>query len=171
MNTMKIIGIEKVTLNIGTGKSQDQLERALKLLKIITGREPVKNITKKRIQGWGIRPGLAIGCKVTLRGKTAEEVVKRLLEARENILKENNFDNSGNISFGLAEYIDIPGMKYNPDIGTMGLQACITLQRPGFRVKRRKNQKKQIPKNHTITHEDAMQFMKEQFKAVTGEEA
>jgi len=167
MNPMQKIRIEKITLNIGTGKSQDQLEKGLKLLQIITGKTPIKTVTQKRIAGWGLRPGLPIGCKVTIRKKDAEEVLKKLVEARDFTVGENNFDQNGSVSFGLQEYIDIPGMKYNPEIGTMGLQVCVTLERPGYRIKYRKMQKKKIPPKHKITKQEAIEFMKTNFKIKT----
>ena len=104
---MKEIKIEKVTLNIGAGKDQNKLKNADKLLKIITGINPVKTITQKRIAGWGLRPVLPIGCKITLRKKPAKVMLKRLLKAKENKLTNSSIDNSGNISFGIHEYIDI----------------------------------------------------------------
>ena len=62
MNQMKKIGIEKVTLNIGAGKDQTRLEKGLVLLNAITNATPIKTITNKRLQEWGLRPGLPIGC-------------------------------------------------------------------------------------------------------------
>ena len=167
---MREIRIEKVTLNIGSGKNQDLLEKAIKLLQAITGKAPTKTITQKRIAAWGLRPGLPIGCKITLRKKEAEEVLKRMIDAKDYKLTEDNFDKNGSISFGLTEYIDIPGMKYNPEIGTMGLQVCITLQRSGYRIKYRKIQKKKIPIRHRVTQNEAIQFMVNNFKIKTGEE-
>lgn len=161
---MKKIRVGKVTLNCGTGKNQDKLVKALKLLKMISKREPVKCVTKKRIPVWGVRPGLPIGCKVTLRKKSAEELLKRLLEAVEFKLKPNCFDEHGNVNFGLKEYVDIAGMKYDPDIGVMGLQVCITLERPGFRVKKRRLIKRKVGKSHRIKREEAVEFMKKKFK-------
>lgn len=161
---MQQIKIEKVTLNIGTGKSQDQLEKGLQLLQMITQKNPIKTITQKRIAGWGLRPGLPIGCKITLRKKVAEEVLKRLVEAKDFVLGDNNFDKNGSISFGINEYIDIPGMKYTPEIGTMGLQVCVTLQRPGYRIKYRKVQKKKVAPNHRINKEESIKFMQENYK-------
>ncbi|MBW2963765.1 50S ribosomal protein L5, partial [Candidatus Woesearchaeota archaeon] len=101
---MKQIRIDKVTLNLGAGKDEDRLKKGKKLLKQITGVEPVSTFTKKRIPGWGLRPGLAIGCKITLRHQKAVEIIKRLLEAKDNVLSLNNFDGQGNLSFGIAEY-------------------------------------------------------------------
>src|SRR3989338_11319190 len=100
-NVMKEIRIEKLTLNIGAGKDQTLLEKGFKLLKSITGMSPIKTVTNKRIPTWGLRPGLPIGCKVTLRGKKAAELLKRLFEAKANKLKEIQFDDYGNIAFGI----------------------------------------------------------------------
>ena len=108
MNPMRAIRIEKVTLNIGAGKDQTKLEKGMLLLKNITGINPVKTVTKKRIPNWGIRPGLPIGCKLTLRKQKAKEILLRLLDAKNNTLQEFQFDNKGNIAFGIHEYIDIP---------------------------------------------------------------
>ena len=169
MNVMKDIRIEKITLNIGAGKSADKLEKGLKLLKMITDTEPVKTITNKRIAGWGLRPGLPIGCKVTIRGENANALAERLLGALDKKLNNKQFDDAGNIAFGIPEYIDIPDVKYDPDIGVAGLQVCITLSRPGYRIKRRKIQKRKVGKKHRITKEEAIDFMKTRFK-VTFEE-
>ena len=169
MNLMREIKIEKITLNIGAGKDQSKLDKAVLLLKSVSGKNPVKTFTNKRIEEWGLRPGLPIGCKLTLRKKAAQELLARLLDAKDNKLTEIQFDNSGNISFGIAEYIDIPGVKYDPNIGIMGLQVCITLERPGFRIKRRKLERKKIPIRHSIKKEDAIDFMKKAFNVKIGD--
>ncbi len=168
-NTMKRIRIEKITLNIGVGKDQSLLEKGVKLLKNITGISPVKTYAKKRIPSWGLRPGLPIGCKITLRGKAAEELLTRLLKSKDNTLRESCFDEYGNVAFGIHEYIDIPGVNYDVDVGIMGLQVCITLERPGYRIKRRRYQQKAIGKNHLITKPESIKFMKEKFGAKVGD--
>ena len=148
MNKMRNIRIEKVTLNVGAGKDQKKLDNGLKLLKNVAGTEPVKTFTNKRIPNWGLRPGLPIGCKVTLRKNKARDVLKKLVEAKSNLLKESQFDNNGNIAFGIHEYIDIAGVKYDPNMGIMGLEVCVTLERPGFRIRRRKIFNKSNRKRH-----------------------
>jgi large subunit ribosomal protein L5 len=169
MNLMKNIRIEKVTLNIGAGKDQKVLDKAITLLENITGIKPVKTKTNKRIQSWGLRPGLPIGCKITLRGSEALKLVERLLYAKDNVLDESFFDEEGNISFGIKEYVDIKDAKYDPSIGMMGLQASITLSRPGFRVKNRRVRPSRIPRSHKISKEDAISFMKEKYSIKTGD--
>jgi large subunit ribosomal protein L5 len=169
MNTMKEIKVEKVTLNVGAGKDQKVLEKAIKLMTNLTGVVPVKTITDKRLQAWGLRPGLPVGCKLTLRGEQAEKLISRILHAKDNVLGEKCFDNHGNISFGLPEYMDIKDAKYDPEIGMMGLQASITLTRPGFRIRNRKIRPARIPLSHQIKQEEAIAFMKEKYSIRVGE--
>jgi len=170
MNIMRQPRIEKVTLNIGAGKDVQRLEKGVALLKAITGIDPVKTVTQKRIPNWGLRPGLPIGCKLTLRKGQAAELLKRLLQAKENKLKPHQFDEGGNVSFGIQEYIDIPGVAYDPKIGIIGLEVCVTLERPGYRIKRRRLVKKKVPRRHLLTKEEAMQFLQKNFNVTVGGE-
>jgi len=160
---MREIKIEKVTLNMGTGEPGEKLDKAVKLLKSISGENPVKTVTQKRIPTWKIRPGLNIGTKVTLRKEKAQKMLKRLLQAKNNQLKESNFDENGNFAFGIKEYLDIPEAKYDAEIGIIGLEVAVTLQRPGFRIKRRMVKPKKIPKKHRITKQEAIEFMKKNY--------
>jgi len=159
MNTMKKIKVAKVTLNIGAGKSEEVLKKGISLLQKLSPLNPVKTITKKRIPGWGLRPGLTIGCKVTVRKNTID-LLKKLLVAKENTLSVKNFDSQGNFSFGIPEYIDIEGLEYDPDLKIMGLEVAVTLERPGFRIKKRKIFPKKIGTSHQITKDEAIEFVK-----------
>ncbi|MEM3126910.1 MAG: 50S ribosomal protein L5 [Candidatus Woesearchaeota archaeon] len=167
---MKEIRIEKVTLNVGAGKDENKLKRGIKLLKQIVGIDPVITYTNKRIPTWGLRPGLPIGCKITLRKDKAKDLLKRLLTAKDNKLIPKQFDASGNVSFGIHEYIDVPGTKYDPEIGIMGFEVCVTLERPGYRVKKRKIRQAKIHPKHRITKQDAISFMKQTFDTKIVEE-
>ncbi len=160
---MRKISVEKVTLNIGTGKDQNLLEKGMKLIENLTGRKPVKTHTQKRIPAWGLRSGLPIGCKLTLRGEEVDELLPRLLDAKSHELSEKNFDERGNISFGIKEYIDIKEAEYDPEIGIMGLQVCVTLSRPGFRISKRKLRQKKVPEKHKIDKDEAIKFAREEF--------
>ena len=164
-NPMRKIRIEKITLNVGAGKDEEVLKKGIKLLKKITGIEPLKTYTQKRIAAWGLRPNLAIGCKITLRGKKAIDILKRLLEARDNLLSRKQFDNEGNFAFGIKEYIDIPGVDYDPEIKIMGLEVAVTLERPGFRIKKRRIKVRRISKKHIITKTEAIDFAQKELKA------
>ncbi|HLC47124.1 MAG TPA: 50S ribosomal protein L5 [Candidatus Nanoarchaeia archaeon] len=169
-NPMRTIRVEKLTLNIGAGKEQSVLDKGTMLLKNITGIDPVKTVTQKRIPTWGVRPGLPIGCKITLRGKKALALIPSLLDAKSNKLLPSCFDENGSVSFGIHEYIDIKGVKYDPKIGIMGLQVCITLERPGFRIKRRRKAQRKIPPAHKINKQEAEAFMKQAFNTALAEE-
>ena len=169
MNKMRELRIEKITLNMGAGEAGEKLEKYMKLLQVISGRKPVQMVSQKRIPTWAVRPGLAIGAKVTLRGKPAEELLKRLFSAVDNTIKPSSFDKEGNFSFGIPEYIDIPGVEYIVEIGIVGLEVAVTLERPGFRIKRRKYHPKKIPTKHKITAEETQEFLKNKFKIKIGE--
>ena len=166
MNSMKNIKIGKVTLNIGAGTNAAKLDKGVKLINHIAGRKPVKTFTTKRIPTWGVRPGLPLGCKLTLRKKPAREVLSRLLQAKDNKLTSKQFDDLGNVAFGIHEYIDIPGAKYDPEIGIMGLEVCVTLERAGFRIKNRRIKKSSISKHHLIKREEAIDYLKKEFGVV-----
>ncbi|MCX6707081.1 MAG: 50S ribosomal protein L5 [Candidatus Woesearchaeota archaeon] len=169
-NPMTKIRVEKLTLNIGAGKDQVVLNKGVKLIKSITGIDPVKTVTQKRIPSWGLRPGLPIGCKITIRGQKAVELIKRLIDAKSYELSERCFDENGSVSFGILEYIDIKGVKYDPEIGIMGLQVCITLEKPGYRVKRRRIMRTAVSKSHRIIKKEAVDFMISEFNVKIGEE-
>ncbi len=160
-NPMREIRIEKVTINIGCGEGGEKLERALKLLEKLTGKKPVVTKTYKRTT-FGMAKNRPIGAKVTLRRNDAYEFLKRAFGAVENKISSSYFDELGNFSFGIKEYIDIPGIKFDPEIGILGMDVCVTLERPGYRVKRKKLKRK-IGKNHLIKKEEAIEWVKKTF--------
>ncbi|NIM47292.1 MAG: 50S ribosomal protein L5 [Candidatus Aenigmarchaeota archaeon] len=157
MNPMRKIQIEKITINIGCGEAGETLEKAKALLENLTAKKVVITKTHKRTT-FGTAGGRPIGCKVTLRGKDAEEFLKKALDAVDNKLSKIVFDVQGNFSFGIREHIDILGVRYDPEIGIFGMDVCVTLERPGFRVKRRKVSSK-IGKKHLIKPEEAMEWI------------
>ncbi len=161
-NKMREIFVEKVTLNIGVGEPGERLEKIKSLLEQISGAKVVKTETKKRIPEWGLRPGLEIGVKTTLRGEEAEAILKRMFAAVENTVLHSNFDKNGNLSFGIKEYIHIPGAKYDYTIGIVGMSVSLTLARRGFSISRKRNKSK-IGKSHLIKREEALEFIKNKY--------
>jgi len=167
-NIMRKIRIDKITINIGAGEPGAKLDKSKKMLSKVTGKKVITTKTKKRTT-FGGGKGRPIGAKVTIRGTEAYNLLKNLLHAVENKLKPSQFDANGNFSFGIAEYISIPGIKYDPDIGILGMDVCVTLERPGFRIKRRRVKPRKIGKRHRITREEAMEWARENLGVKIGE--
>lgn len=164
MNPMEEVKIAKATVNIGVGEGGEKLARAEKLLINITDQKPVRTFSKVTNPEFGIRKGQPIACKVTLRDEKAIKAIKLVLDGVGNRLKPTQFDKQGNVSFGIEEHIEIPGMRYDPDIGIFGMNVSITFEKPGYRIKRRRIQQKKIPKKHQVTPEETREFMKEKFQ-------
>ncbi len=162
-NPMRRIKISKVVLNIGVGKSGEPLEKAAKVLEQLTGQKPSFRKAKRTIRDFGIHRKEPIGVMVTVRGEKARELLRKLLKAREDRLPPSSFDEFGNVNFGIKEHIDIPGMKYDPDIGIFGMNVCVSLERPGYRVMRRRRMRSKVGRKHRIGREEAIEFFKREF--------
>lgn len=160
---MKKISLEKIVLNMGVGKSGDVIEVAKKALDQISGKKSCAREAKETQRDWGIRKGEPIGVAVTVRGEDARELLKRLLEAKGNAVNGRSIDNFGNYSFGIREHIDIPGVKYDPQIGILGLGISITLTRPGFSIRKRSKHKASVGKSHVITSQEAKDYLVKEF--------
>lgn len=159
-NIMREIKIEKVVLNIGS--TGDELEKGVRLLKLITGKKPAKMKSSKRIPSFGVRPKLEVGTVVTIR-KKKEEFLKRMLSAVGNTLRKKQLSEN-NFSFGIKEYIEIPGIEYQRDIGVKGLDVTVVFKMAGKRVNLRKMKKGKIPKKQRISKEEIIKFMEENFQ-------
>jgi large subunit ribosomal protein L5 len=160
---MKKISVAKVVLNMGVGKSGEPIERAKRALQQISGQKPSPRNAKATQRDWGVHKGEPIGVAVTVRKQAAIELIKRLLAAKGNQIKSSSFDDFGNVSFGLREHIDIPGVKYDPNIGILGLNISISLARPGFNIRFRSKHKASVGHHHRITVEEAKEFLTREF--------
>lgn len=156
--------IEKVIVNMAVGKSGEPLEKAMQVLQQITGHKPCMRKAKKTIRDFGIRKGEPISCIVTLRGQSATEFLKKAFYAIGNKISESKFDQYGNFSFGIGEHIEIPGTKYAPELGIFGMDVCVTMSRPGYRVARRRRMSSKTGLSHRLTREESFQFIKENFE-------
>jgi large subunit ribosomal protein L5 len=159
-NTMREIKIEKVVLSIGA--VAEELEKGVKLLQFLTGKKPSKMKSRKRIPSLGVRPGLEIGAVVTIR-KDAKNILKKMLSAIDNKLKKKQISKN-NFSFGVKEYLEIPGIEYQREIGVMGLDVTVVFKRSGRRVKLKKVKKGKYSQRQMIYPEEIIKFMEENFQ-------
>lgn len=159
-NVTRKIKIDKVVLSVGA--TGEELEKGVRLLKYLTERKPAKMKSRKRIPTLNVRPGLEVGAVVTIR-KKPEEILRRMLTAEDNTLKEKQVSEN-NFSFGIKEYIEIPGVEYQRDIGIMGLDVTVVFKRIGGRVRLRKIKRGRIPKRQIITKEEIIKFMENNFQ-------
>jgi len=155
--------ISKVVVDMCTGGGEP-LDRAALILEEITGQDPVQSRAKQTVRDFGIRKKEAIAVRVTLRHDRAREFLAKALKAKEDVLLIKNWDDDGNFAFGIAEHIDIPDVKYDPQKGIQGMNITVCLERPGYRVKRRRQRRAKVPYRHRMTPEESMVFVKTEFR-------
>jgi large subunit ribosomal protein L5 len=154
-NIMRAVKIEKIIL--GVGGTADELEKGVKLLKFLTNRTPAKRKSAKRIPELGVRPGLFVGAMVTIR-KDIDATLKRLLSSIDNTLRKKQVMENG-FSFGIKEYIEIPGTEYQRDLGIRGLDVTVVFTRAGKRIALKKVKKGRMPGRHRVGREEIIKFM------------
>jgi len=159
VNPMRAIKLDKVVLNIGGVEAK--LDKGVILLETISGKKAIRVKAVKRIPGWNVRPGLEVGVKVTLRGKDALEMVKKLLPAIDNALKEKQIQDNC-FSFGIHEYIEIPGVEYIREVGIMGFEATVVFSRAGKAVEKKKI-KRGKAKRLTVSREEIENYVVDKF--------
>jgi large subunit ribosomal protein L5 len=157
------VRIAKVVLNIGVGRSGEAIERARRVIEELVKQKASSRQAKKSIRDFGVHKGEPIGMMVTIRGKKAPEVLKLLFRARENKIPQTAFDDFGNCSFGIKEHIEIPGVRYSPEIGIFGMNVSAVLERSGYRVARRNRASTKVGRSHRVNREEAIDYFKQNF--------
>jgi large subunit ribosomal protein L5 len=160
---MRKVRVGKVVVNIGLGKSGEAIERGKKVLQQVTGQTPTQTRAKRSVRDFGIHKGEPIGVLVTVRGDPTTPLIEKLLAAKEKKLQGSCFDGRGSVSFGIREHIEIPGIRYDPAIGILGMNVSILLERPGFAVGRRGRRASRVGRAHRISREEAIQYFKDNF--------
>jgi large subunit ribosomal protein L5 len=136
-NRMQIPRIDKVVLNMGIGEAvndRKKVESAAKDLGLIAGQKPVITRARKSVATYKVRDGMAIGCKVTLRGDRMYEFVDRLVTIALPRVKDfrglnpKSFDGRGNFALGLREHIVFPEIDYDQvdEVWGMDVIVCTT---------------------------------------------
>ena len=171
VNPMTVPRITKVSVNIGGGEGGERLINAESVLELVTGVKPQRTLGRIQNRDLKVRLGAPIGCKATMRSR--EGIKKFLTDAfwvRENLIPAWNFDREGNLSFGVRDYTDFPGQKYNPDIGIYGMDITVVLERPGHRVSRRRRAKGKVGMDHRVTPEESRAWFAENYGITIMEE-
>jgi len=163
VNPMQRPRIEKAVLNISVGQSGEPLQRAVRVLKDLTGQTPSNRLAKRSIRDWGIHRGEPIACLVTLRNEAAIDFLKKAFDAIGNSLRKSSFDLNGNFAFGIRKHIDLPGVRYNPDLGIVGMDVSVAMGKPGYRVKRKRLARAKVGKKQKLTREEAIEYVREAF--------
>jgi len=163
-NPMSQLRITKVCVNIGVGEGGERLVNAENVLEMVTGVKPQRTLGRIQNRDLKVRVGAPIGCKATMRN---QEAIKAFLtsafDCRENTIPAWNFDREGNLSFGVRDYTDFPGQKYDPDIGIFGMDITAVLERPGHRVSRRRRAKSKVGMKHRVSAEESRAWFVENF--------
>jgi large subunit ribosomal protein L5 len=162
-NPHRAIRVIKVVVNAGVGESGENRTKAEKVLQMITHQKPVATRAHSTNRDFGIRQGQEIGAKVTLRGTVAVEFLGRAFEARDRQLDIDSIDRNGNFSFGIADYTDFTGMKYDPQIGIHGMDVAVEVGRAGYRVRQRRLQSRPIPRSIRSTAAETRAFLETAF--------
>ncbi len=167
-NPMKAIKIGKVVVNIGVGQSGQPLSNAMQILETVTGQKPNQRAAKQSIRPWAIRKGEPMACAVTLRGEKAEEFLQKAFTAIRHRMNPRSFDKDGNFAFGIREHIDIPGTRYDPKMGIIGMDVAVTVERAGYRVSRRKRANSKVGSSHRVTPEEAREYVSKTYEVTMG---
>jgi large subunit ribosomal protein L5 len=163
-NRWRGLKIVKVVVNAGVGESGDPRTRAERVLTMVAGQKPISTRSHSTNRDFGIRKGQEIGAKVTLRGTRAREFLDRALDARDRFLDPDSIDRDGNFSFGIADYTDFAGMKYDPQIGIHGMDVCVEVGRAGWRIRDRRARSRPIPSSARVTREETRRFLQDAFR-------
>ncbi len=133
-NVMQVPRVERVVLNIGVGEAVQNpkaLDGAVNDLTVISGQKPVITRAKKSIAGFKLREGIAIGCKVTLRGERMYDFLDKLINFILPRVRDfrgvspQAFDGRGNYSLGIKEQTIFPEIDYNKIDKIRGLEVVI----------------------------------------------
>jgi large subunit ribosomal protein L5 len=162
-NPYRAVRVIKVVINSGVGESGEARTKAERVLQMLTRQKPVATRAHSTNRDFGIREGQEIGAKVTLRGPVAVEFLQRAFEARDRQLDGDSIDRSGNFSFGIADYTDFTGMKYDPQIGIQGMDVSVEIGRAGYRVRNRRLQTRPLPHELRSTRDETRALLTSTF--------
>ncbi|MHA2298549.1 MAG: 50S ribosomal protein L5 [Candidatus Hodarchaeales archaeon] len=162
-NPMRKPRITKVVVNFSVGESGEPLQKAKQVLESITGKNAIECRAKESIRSWNVRKGEPIGVRVTLRDQEAFDFIKKVLWANEDFVSYKNWDNEGNLALGIKDHLNLPDTRYDPKLGVHGFGVTAIIERPGFRIKRRKYMRRKVGRHHRLTKDEAVYYYEQEF--------
>jgi len=162
-NPMRDIEIEKMILHCGG--TDDKLEKSVKLLENITNNKKIYIVkSTKRIPAFGISPGKQSGCKITIRDKNKiNDLLKRFFSSLDDTIKKKQVTEN-QLCFGIHEYIEVPGLEYDRDIGISGFDVMVVFKRKGKRVGIRKIKRGKVPRKQLVSKDEIVDFLIKHFE-------
>ncbi|MFY9716323.1 MAG: 50S ribosomal protein L5 [Thermoplasmata archaeon] len=158
-NPHRALRVIKVVVNAGVGESGEARTKAERVLEMVTHQKPVPTISHSTNRDFGIRKGQEIGAKVTLRGASANDFLARAFEARDRQLDGASIDRNGSFSFGISDYTDFAGLKYDPQIGIHGMDIAVEIGRAGYRIRNRRICSRSLPRSLRSTRDETRAFL------------
>jgi len=107
------------------------LDQAVGELASIAGQQPAITRARKSISNFKLREGMAIGCRVTLRGTRMYEFLDRLMNLALPRVRDfrgvstRAFDGRGNFTLGVRDQLIFPEIDYNKVQKVKGMNVCI----------------------------------------------
>lgn len=133
-NYLAVPRLEKIVVNIGTGRAlrdSKLFDIMVETLRKITGQAPIKTKAKSAISGFGIKKGMIVGLKVTLRGNRMYEFLDKLINVTLPRIRDfrglsiSSFDGHGNLTVGIKEHTVFPEIRSDEVEKIHGLEICI----------------------------------------------
>jgi len=133
-SVMAVPRLKKVVINMGLGssiKDSKIMDEAVKELAIISGQKPIITRAKKSISNFGVRKGMPVGCKVTLRNDRMYDFLDKFINVAIARIRDfrgvpsDSFDGRGNYTIGIKEQLIFPEIDFDQATNTLGMNVTI----------------------------------------------
>ena len=133
-SVMAVPRVTKVIVNMGLGEAITEpkiLDHASEEIASITAQRPSITRARKSISNFKLREGMAIGCRVTLRGARMYEFLDRMINLALPRVRDfrgvspKAFDGRGNYTLGIKDQLVFPEINLSKVQKVKGMNVCI----------------------------------------------